>query len=239
MTSAPRREQRSDAAVARRRHAPAQAGRRAAARLQACRLRHGVPVRLVARAAHADPRPVRGPAGLLQPGGLLQEVLGRRLDEAAPRDARRPGGPPAAAVPPVRQGDEQTAVFTRICGYPPLNICPPLHHGCRAGAPPSNAPTLSTRSPSSESPVKTLNPTKNLGFFHPLQLWQQPLRHAARLHPLLRQERRRGRRGGGLAGGCWWCRLVSRGENPTPSFFNLLSIFKILTRFTTLSFVKF
>ena len=27
--------------------------------------------------------------------------------------------------------DEQTAGFTRIFGYPPLNICPPLHHGCR------------------------------------------------------------------------------------------------------------
>ena len=31
-----------------------------------------------------------------------------------------------------RPGDEQTAVFTRIFGYPPLNICPPLHHGCRS-----------------------------------------------------------------------------------------------------------
>ena len=35
-------------------------------------------------------------------------------------------------------------------------IRPPLHHGCRAGAPPDDAPTLFTRSPSSESPVKTL-----------------------------------------------------------------------------------
>ena len=27
---------------------------------------------------------------------------------------------------------QQTAVFTRIFGYPPLHICPPLHHGCRS-----------------------------------------------------------------------------------------------------------
>ena len=29
-------------------------------------------------------------------------------------------------------GDETTAVFARTFGYPPLNICPPGHHGCRS-----------------------------------------------------------------------------------------------------------
>ena len=38
----------------------------------------------------------------------------------APRQAKR-----------LLKGDEQTAVFTRIFGYP-SGICPPLHHGCRS-----------------------------------------------------------------------------------------------------------
>ena len=51
-------------------------------------------------------------------------------------------------------GDETTAVFTRILATRAAFAYP--YTTAAAQAPPNDAPTLSTRSPSSESPVKTL-----------------------------------------------------------------------------------
>ena len=57
--------------------------------------------------------------------------------------------------PILSTGDETTAGFTRILGYP-SGFVHPYTKAAATQAPPNDAPTLSTRSPSSESPVKTL-----------------------------------------------------------------------------------